>query len=39
MNESDFVTGWINLAIETGTDEYLCRINLIVGDDNSNIIM
>eukprot|EP01035_Chromulina_nebulosa_P017325 gene17325-22867_t len=34
MNETDFVNGWMNLAITSGSDEYLCRIKYLLGEDN-----
>lgn len=34
MIEEDFVSGWMNLALETGVDEYLCRIRYLLGEDN-----
>jgi len=34
MGETDFVKGWLDLAVEMQTDEMLRRIKMVVGEDN-----
>lgn len=34
MVEQDFISGWLNLAIEMQSDEWLRRIAFLLGDNN-----
>ncbi len=34
MVEKDFVSGWLDLAVERQSDEFLRRIKYLLGNDN-----
>jgi len=34
MTEEDFVTGWLNEAVERNNDDQLKKVTFILGDNN-----
>ena len=34
MTEEDFVTGWLNDAVERNSDDQLKKVTFILGDNN-----